>query len=65
LTARRGRHVGSCRCDRAIDRPGERLHLVTASQGARYQVRNNRGGVNGWVRRPAIATIKQQVLATL
>ncbi len=26
------------------------LHLVTAVDGERYQIGNNRGGINGWVR---------------
>jgi len=30
------------------------LHLVLAIQGDRYQIGNNRGGVNGWVGRRAI-----------
>lgn len=25
------------------------LHLVKAIQGARYQIGNNRGGINGWI----------------
>ena len=29
------------------------LHLVKAAQGERYQIGNNRGGINGWI------TIKQ------
>jgi hypothetical protein len=30
------------------------LHLIKAIQGARYQIGNNRGHVNGWVTRTAI-----------
>jgi phage repressor protein C with HTH and peptisase S24 domain len=30
------------------------LHLVKAVQGDRYQIGNNRGGINGWVGRTAI-----------
>jgi SOS-response transcriptional repressor LexA len=30
------------------------LHLVKAKQGDRYQIGNNRGGINGWVGRGAI-----------
>ncbi len=30
------------------------LHLVKAVQGERYQIGNNRGGVNGWVTRRQI-----------
>ena len=30
------------------------LHLVKAIQGDRYQIGNNRGGVNGWVSRRQI-----------
>lgn len=30
------------------------LHLVKAIQGARYQIGNNRGGINGWVTRRQI-----------
>lgn len=27
----------------------EYLHLIKAIQGARYQIGNNRGGINGWI----------------
>ena len=27
------------------------LHLVKAIQGERYQIGNNRGGINGWITR--------------
>jgi hypothetical protein len=30
------------------------LHLIKAVQGARYQIGNNRGRVNGWVSRNSI-----------
>jgi hypothetical protein len=30
------------------------LHLIKAVQGARYQIGNNRGRVNGWVSRHSI-----------
>lgn len=30
------------------------LHLISAIQGKRYQISNNRGYVNGWVSRNAI-----------
>lgn len=30
------------------------FHLVSAMQGDRYQISNNKGHVNGWVKRPAI-----------
>jgi len=30
------------------------LHLVLAIQGDRYQIGNNRGGINGWIGRRAI-----------
>jgi hypothetical protein len=30
------------------------LHLVKAIQGKRFQIGNNRGGINGWVGRNAI-----------
>jgi hypothetical protein len=30
------------------------LHLVTATQGDRFVIGNNRGGINGWVGRNAI-----------
>lgn len=30
------------------------LHLVNAIQGERYQIGNNRGGINGWITRPQI-----------
>ena len=32
----------------------EYLHLIKARQDARYQIGNNRGGINGWVGRGAI-----------
>jgi hypothetical protein len=30
------------------------LHLVKAIQGDRYQIGNNRGGINGWITRRQI-----------
>jgi hypothetical protein len=30
------------------------LHLVKAIQGPRYQIGNNRGGINGWISRRQI-----------
>jgi len=30
------------------------LHLVIAMQGDRYQIGNNRGGINGWITRRQI-----------
>ena len=27
----------------------EYLHLIKAIQGKRYQIGNNRGGINGWI----------------
>ncbi len=30
------------------------LHLVKAIQGERYQIGNNRGGINGWITRREI-----------
>jgi hypothetical protein len=30
------------------------LHLIKAIQGPRYQIGNNRGGINGWVTRRQI-----------
>jgi hypothetical protein len=33
---------------------GEFLHLVKAVDGARFQIGNNRGGINGWVSRDSI-----------
>ena len=30
------------------------LHLVKAKQGSRFQIGNNRGGINGWVSADAI-----------
>ena len=30
------------------------LHLVKAIQGPRYQIGNNRGGINGWITRRQI-----------
>lgn len=35
----------------------EYLHLVKAVQGGRYLIGNNRGGINGWVGRRAIAGV--------
>lgn len=32
----------------------EYLHLIKAVQGARFQIGNNRGGINGWVGANAI-----------
>lgn len=32
----------------------EYLHLIKAIQGQRYQIGNNRGGINGWVSASAI-----------
>ncbi|HEY7688402.1 MAG TPA: hypothetical protein VH835_06900 [Dongiaceae bacterium] len=30
-------------------RGAEYLHLIKAIQGARFQIGNNRGGINGWI----------------
>jgi hypothetical protein len=30
------------------------LHLIKAIDGERYQIGNNRGGINGWIRSSAI-----------
>jgi hypothetical protein len=30
------------------------LHFIKAVQGARFQIGNNRGGINGWITRGAI-----------
>lgn len=30
------------------------LHLIKATKGARFQIGNNRGGINGWIGRSAI-----------
>lgn len=32
----------------------EYLHLVKAIQGPRFQIGNNRGGINGWISAAAI-----------
>jgi hypothetical protein len=32
----------------------EYLHLIKAIQGARFQIGNNRGGINGWIGAGAI-----------
>jgi hypothetical protein len=37
------------------------LHLVTAIDGERYQIGNNRGGINGWVRGGSIYGTAVQV----
>lgn len=39
----------------------EYLHLVKAVQGDRYLIGNNRGGINGWVGRQAVARIATAV----
>jgi hypothetical protein len=35
-------------------RGAEYLHLVKAIRGAEFQIGNNRGGINGWVRASGI-----------
>ena len=35
-------------------RGAQYLHLIKAIRGARYQIGNNRGGINGWVTRRQI-----------
>ena len=35
-------------------RGAEYLHLIKAIQGARYQIGNNRGRINGWIGRNSI-----------
>jgi hypothetical protein len=37
------------------------LHLIKASDGKRYQIGNNRGGINGWVGRGAIYGVAVKV----
>src|SRR5271165_5364844 len=37
------------------------LHLIKAIDGERFQIGNNRGGINGWVRVPAIYGIAIRV----
>lgn len=37
------------------------LHLITAVDGERFQIGNNRGGINGWVRAPALYGIAVRV----
>ena len=39
----------------------EYLHLVKATQGGRYLIGNNRGGINGWVGRSAIFGVATRV----
>jgi SOS-response transcriptional repressor LexA len=39
----------------------EYLHLIKAAQGNRYLIGNNRGGVNGWVGRQAVAGVAVQI----
>jgi len=39
----------------------EYLHLIQAIQSGRYLIGNNRGGINGWVGRQAIAGIATNV----
>jgi hypothetical protein len=38
------------------------LHLIKAIQGGRYLIGNNRGGINGWTGRRAIAGIATKVM---
>jgi hypothetical protein len=52
-------HVGDIVLVRLHGR--EYLHLVKAIQGGRSLIGNNRGGVNGWVGRHAIAGIATTV----
>lgn len=35
-------------------RGAEYLHLIKAIQGGRFQIGNNRGGINGWIGTNAI-----------
>ncbi len=37
------------------------LHLVKSIDGGRFQIGNNRGGINGWVREAAIYGIATKV----
>src|SRR5438128_1773578 len=37
------------------------LHLVKAIDGERYQIGNNRGGINGWVRASSIYGLATRV----
>ena len=37
------------------------LHLIKAIDGGRFQIGNNRGGINGWVREGAIFGIATKV----
>lgn len=37
------------------------LHLIKAIDGERYQIGNNRGGINGWVRMTAIYGIATKI----
>jgi hypothetical protein len=37
------------------------LHLVKAIQGERYQIGNNRGGINGWITRRQLYGCLSQV----
>jgi hypothetical protein len=39
----------------------EYLHLIKAIQGARYQIGNNRGRINGWIGMNAIFGICTQI----
>lgn len=39
------------------------LHLITAIDGERYQIGNNKGRTNGWVRREAIYGIAVRIEA--
>ena len=32
----------------------EYIHLIKATQGSRYQIGNNRGGINGWITQNSI-----------
>ena len=44
-------------------RGNEYLHLIKAIQGARYQIGNNRGHINGWINQNAIFGICTRVEA--
>ena len=38
------------------------LHLIKAVRGERYQIGNNRGGINGWVTRKSIYGVVTEII---
>jgi hypothetical protein len=38
------------------------LHLIKAIRGERYQIGNNRGGINGWITRKGIYGVVTEII---